>query len=220
MNLVSYEFGQALQFIRMDEVRPFSGLYLPDVIRIVAERYRFITVPTDIATANTTGVKFGTGVISLAGRQIAVTSLGIYNDGLLVETKNTDDADLVIDDLILWAVATFGFREPQKHTPRKHGSNLVVDFDASIDRFLSNFGLVAGLFESAVKAAQGIEIETHLTRLAIGADPQDGLPAKPTTFFIEVRLNTPFAEKRYFSGAPLTSDAHLELLAKIEKVLA
>jgi hypothetical protein len=220
MNLVSYEFGQALQFIRMDEVRPFSGLYLPDVIRIVAERYRFITVPTDIATANTTGVKFGTGVISLAERQIAVTSLGIFNDGLLVETKNTEDADLVTDDLIRWAVATLGFREPQTHIPRRYGSHLVVDFDASIDRFLSNFGLFAGLIESAVKAALGTEIETHVTRFAIGADPLDGLPAIATTFFIELRVNTPFAEKRYFSGAPLTSDAHLELLAKIEKALA
>lgn len=220
MNVISYEFGQVLQPIWMEEVRPFSGVYLPDLYRAICERYRFVVRPTESGPALAGNAKFESGVFSQNGHSIGIGSLGIYNDGILVVCRKTDDADLIVDDLIEWATNMFKLRQPRTGMTRKHTSHLVVEFDVTIDRFVNDFNAISKMFESALEADQGVRIKTQLQRLALAADPLDGLSLGQTAFSIEPRAGVPFGDRRYFSAAPMTSAAHLRLLADMEVVLA
>jgi hypothetical protein len=219
MKLVSYEFGQVLQLIRIEEMRPFSGVYVPDMVRAIRDRYRFITSPDPSQPPPVEGAKYETGTVLVDGRQIAIRFLGIYNDGILVVCWNTDDADLVTDEFIDWSATTFGLRAPQTSIPRKHNSQVVVDFDEPIDRLLAQFEVISRLYESILEGDQGTKIEAHLQRILISTDPAVGPPSVQTSFLLEQRASTPISLKRYFSAAPLRSAVHLTLLSEIERTI-
>ena len=218
MNLVSYEFGQVLQLIRLEEMRPPSGVYVPDLHRAIRERYRFVTGPDPNLTPPTEGSKFEVGILPLGGRMINIKSLGIYVDGLVIACWNTDDADAITDELIAWMIETFRLRPPQTHIPRRHSSSVVVDFDVSMDEFLLDFSKIASAFQAFRETDQGVAAEVHLNRIAIGPDLVVGANASQTTFVLEQKAATTASDRRYFSGAPLTSAAHLALLQEIESI--
>lgn len=220
MKLISTEGGQALQLIIMDEVRPLSGFYLPTLYTAMVERYRFITFPANWAADVANGAKFHSGHHVADGRDIAITEIGVYNDGVVVIALNTSDADVIMDDFISWATRTFKLRERQTKKPRTYASSVVIEFAASIDDALRNFEAISQNVTDAINNAYGLRAKINFFRLALAADPQTVPALFNTQLLIERRVGVPFAQNRYYSAAPLTTDAHLTLLEKIEGSLA
>lgn len=220
MKLIAHEFGQVLQLIRMEETRPHSGTYPPDILVAIKERYKFVTAPTDFTVAGLKdGAKFEVGALQVLDRLIAIKSLGVFNDGLLIACWNTEDAEFIADEFIDWSIKAFGLRKPTTHIPRKYSSQLVVDFDVSIDHLMAAFSAVCRAYEAALEDVAGIKVDMHVQKLILSSDPIGGLPTNQTSFSIETRVNVPFAERRYFSVAPLTSAGHLKFLANLENLL-
>ena len=220
MDLISTEHGQALQLFVADEVRPPSGLYLPDVIRKISERYGFAIVPTNYETVMKEGAKYKDGRFVTEGRTIAIKDLGFFVDGVLAVTWNTDDAEVVLDDLIVWATQNYGFREPRTTLPRRFVSSVVVGFDVELSSALTAFDELREGFASAIKKGHGIEPEINASRITFAADPTKLLRSEPPfEFNIERRGGRPFSENRYFSSATLTTASHLDLLEAFERRL-
>ena len=219
MKLISTEFGQALQLMVMEEIRPVTPVYAPDFYGAMMERYRFVTNPlNNIPEAMKTGAKFGIGQANVEGRAITITELGIYNDGIVVSTTDrTDSADVVMTDFIEWATERFGFRRPQTKIPRRFSSSVIVEFETGIEGAINGFGRLSKLGIEAVKA-YGQNVELYVKRIGFGTDPltTHGFAAE---FFIEPRAGRPFSEHRYFCGAPLTTDGHIEWLEAFERTL-
>ena len=219
MDVISAEHGQSLQLFLAEEVRPRSGLYLPDVIRRISERYAFAIGPTNYEIIVKEGARYKDGRLVTEGRTIAIKDLGFFVDGVLAVAFNTDDSDLVLNDLILWATESFGLREPRTKLPRKYVSSVVVEFDAELGRALLAFDELQERFASAVKNKYGIDPEINASRITLAADPTK-LPAGTTfEFIIERRVGRPFSENRYFSSASLPTTSHLDLLAAFERRL-
>jgi hypothetical protein len=209
MKLMSVETGQAIQLIVMDEVRPLrGGAFLPDIIAGIAQRYRFVSFPTQFAAAQE--IKFETGVAQRDGTIVPIRTLQIFNDGFLVTTAHTDDADAVLDDFMEWAFTAFQFRPPTTNIPRRYFSTIVVELAGALDRFITNS-------EHCSEIIRGIlGVDTHLARITFSAEP--GTP--PTSSWqIEARLGAPFDAHRYFSSAPLSTNAHIEMLAALEQAI-
>jgi hypothetical protein len=221
MKFVSANFGQVLYQIQMDEVRPSSGHDYLMAAQAISQRYHFSEVPTDFKVVLEKGLVFSNGAIALNRHlPIQVTSLGIYNDGILINTMNTDDADLLLEDFIIWATQTFGLRQLISLPRKIYSSNVVVDFEHSIDPLIKGISEIMKLFNESLLKCSGHEFDLHVARLAIGADPYVIRFPAQGTFFIEPRGGLPVSEHRYFSGAPLTTSLHLKLLEQIERLLA
>lgn len=219
MNLISTEHGQSLQLFVAEEVRPPSGLYLPDLIRMISERYAFAVFPTNYETIMKEGAKYKEGRFVTEGRTIAIKELGFFVDGVLAVTWNTDDAEIVLNDLTVCAAQNFGFREPRTNLPRKFVSSVVVEFDVELGKALTAFDELQESFASAIRQRYGMEPEISASRIALSADPTKLPPQTPFEFTIERRAGRPFSENRYFSSATLPTASHLDLLGAFERRL-
>jgi hypothetical protein len=136
MKIISTEFGQVLQLFIPEEIRPMYPhglLYPPDFYTAVKDRYSFAKFPMDIPAALEGGAKFEIGKIVINGADIAVGSISIYNDGIIVAARDTRHAENILEDFMRWAIAEFGFREPTTKKPRQYNSHVIVEFSANID---------------------------------------------------------------------------------------
>jgi len=219
MKLISTEHGHVLQLLVAEEIRPPSGYYLPDAIKIITERYAFVTLPT-IQDALREGAKFGQGRFLSEDRVIEIKSLGVFADGVLVTTYNTDDAVIILEDIMSLAIEHFGFRAPLTLRPRQFASSVIVEFENSLDNALRSFEKLKSAFSAALRDDHGWSVEVEAARAVIACDPTK-LPSQRTAeFIIERRAGVPYSQNRYFSAAPLRTEIHLELLRGFERQLA
>jgi hypothetical protein len=210
MEFISTETGQSLQLFVMDEILPRrGGLFLPDLIAEIMSRYRFVTAPTSVEPGQP--LKFQTGVWHDGDLTIQVVSLEIYNDGIIINSRNTEDSDVVMDDFLSWLSRNHGLREPITRIPRKYQSRIVVSISGGLDKFMPRFQSMSRIASEAFGTDDGL----HLIRLSIGPNPPGQLPYQ-TTWQIEPRIGQPFVPDRFFSSAPLPTEAHIQLLAELE----
>ena len=218
MKLISTEHGQALLLFIAEEVRPTSGVYLPDVLSVIAERYSFVTLP-NIQDALREGAKFGQGRFVDKGRTIEIKTMGLFSDGVLVTTYNTNDAITVLDDMMSWVTERFGFRQPLTLRPRQLASSVIVEFKNSLDNALEAFQTLKTAFSGALHTHYGWSVEIETSRVVVACDPTKLPPQRTAELIIERRTGMPFSQNRYFSAAPLSTESHLDLLEGFERLL-
>ena len=204
MKFISSEFGQALQLLVMEEVRPLVPVYPTDFWNAIAERNRCASRPSNVLESLKSGAKFEVGYAIIQGQHISITELGVYNDGLIVNTRHTDEADAVMSDFIAWAITEFGFREPETHIPRRFSSNVIVEFDDTLDLAIKGFSTLNRLADD-LTTAYGQGVRFHVGRISFGVDPATAIAGVNAPIFIEPRANRPLSEHRYFCGGPLTT---------------
>jgi hypothetical protein len=96
---------------------------------------------------------------------------------------------------------------------------VTIEFRDEIENGLRGLTAVSSLVSAAFNRTYGISIETKLKRLALNADPTAVPSLLFTEFFLERRVQRPYAENRYQSGAPLRTEDHIALLETIENTL-
>jgi hypothetical protein len=210
MELVGSETGQCLQLIYMDEVRPLrGGTVATDAAAEIVRRYRFQTFPTKFEGQ---AVKFELGMIAVGEITIPITSLEIYIDGVIINTRNTKDSDLVMDDFIEWSKHTFNYREPKSGwLTRKYLSRIVVDFEQSAgETFIKHFEILRRILVGRFESDRHIE-----PQLTFAPHPAGEAPYQHT-WSLTPRITQPLVPNRYFSQAPLSTPAHFDMLCELE----
>jgi len=210
MEFVGSESGQSLQLIHMDEVRPLrGGAFFPDVAARLVERYRLQSVAP--RTEPNQPAKFLEGVAVLEGLTVPITSLEIYADGILVNARNTEDADAVLSDVIDWGFKNLDARQPKSWLPRKYISRVIVDFEQSSgDLFFKKFRTLLRIVEDSLGSDHTLDLQFQF-----GPNPPGELPYMHT-WVLQPRAGQPPAPNRYFSIAPISTPAHLDMLRKLE----
>jgi hypothetical protein len=219
MNLIATETGRVLQLIVMEEIRPLSGLYMPNFYQQLAERYAFVGRPQNYAEAITNGAKFQHGRLITPTKTMVIKEIGVFNDGIISDAENTDDAEYVAHDLMTWATATFALRPRKTIIPPIYSSVVTIEFDCAIESALRGLDSIMARASAALKQTYGWEYDIRLLRLGVNADPQAAPPLRNTQFSIERRLGRPYGENRYQAIAPLRTEDHLALLAAVERDL-
>lgn len=221
MKHISTEGGRATRIYVSDEIRPENGIFLPNLIADTASRYLFATIP-EVPKDSKGGLRFGEGQMFGPEQPINIKSLGIFNDGIIVEASNTDLALLVVEDFEQWATEKFSFRKPITKPIDAFDSVLVVEFPESFEKHIDVFGKIGREISRSHSNIYDLQTTINLTGLTFGNDQTKISPsmnAKQASFTIARRVDRPFEENRYFCTASLTTKEHINLLEKIEKII-
>lgn len=222
MKILSTEMGRVIQFFFPEEIRPTKGIYVPELVRLVGERYGFAVLPIVAemikpgATAN-----FRQGRLVSADRTINILELGIHNDAIAVTTDlNTNDADFVLQDVWAWAKHALGLREPTTQRLKLYESHFVVEFGSSIDDALTIFENVRAELHGALRNVYNQELPVNFNRITFSVDPiiqvEAQLQLVRTELWIERKTGTPYTQNRYFSACGLPTNIHAQLLERFE----
>lgn len=232
MKLLAVLFSQSMRFIRF--ANPMGTIYMPDAVKALQDRYGFIQVPTSLQEYDLTkGVAFSHGKFALQKRLslkgvepefksdvIVIDKFQIYGNGMLAETKSfVESADLFIDDVIRWGTEKFGLRLLEDPPVRKlFMSQLEVKLDTPVlSSLVQQSNPITKQLSSYFK---NYDIECppfEINSFAFHYDLTNCQAPAPTAFNIERRAGHPYSSNVYFSGAPLTTRDHLDLLTILDK---
>jgi hypothetical protein len=224
MKLIAVEIARSIQAFVQEEVRPLSGGYFTEGMRLITERYGFTTSPNP-SEPMTGGAKFTNGRLIAGSRRINISELIVFSNALQATTvTNTSDADYIIEDIFAWAVSALGFREPQTHFPRLYESALIFEFEKPMEHFIRPFENIRLALERNLATLYGLNTSVAFSSFGMGVDPLQVagqlLPPLPLAFKNEFglvrRTNVPYSSDRFFSLAPLPTDTHQTLLQEFE----
>lgn len=219
MKLVDVILGRSMRLMKV--VSP--AVYIPDSVRAVQERYRFLQGPKTLEEFDASkGISFQHGTFTLpksylskekSRDHVVIDRFQVYTNGLLVETRGfTEEGDLFLDDVIQWASQQFAVAiYPGVPVTRAYLTNLEIEFpDAefpsfpftkTLDAFLKSYGQPSGAF-----SAVGFNFHCDFLQMP---------PPVPSAFQISRREGVPYTSNLYLSSAPLSTRDHLTLLEEV-----
>lgn len=194
-----------------------QGKYLPDMFASVRERYGFVHVPTaprEILPPEGQPFAFAHGRLRRDDREILISKVEIFPTAVLVETAaNTDDSDIVIDDIAEWATA-YGLQVDQASPPKKlYVSHVELHLDYALESCFAAFRNIGAMFEEFF----GAQLPYGVISLGMNFD-QTKVPVI-AEFRLERRAGAPHEFNNYFSQAPLNTDDHTSVLREIDASL-
>lgn len=224
MKLIGIETARVGSIFAPEEIRPATGVYWPDAIKAITERYEFAVSP-DLSRSweeiNKAGLQFRMGRLLAANGQFVVSELGIYKEAILAVASSTDDGEAFLDDLLDWGEKSLGYRNLTR-VPRKfYVSEVVVEFEESSNQILRGFDSIVSILNSEIRQTYDIDVSMQLSQFTLSPDPTKVLATRMlTNFLIERRLNEPFERERYFCRAPLRNSDHVKVLEAVERAIS
>lgn len=230
----SFALKAVLQF-SAEDVRPPHGYPPQLIVKGIADRYRFANAPalqsqqlvTQIAPGGVllpmAPFVFQQGVFEHGGTTVQITQLEISVSPsiIAVTTYSAETADAFLDDLILYLEEAFHYQNILEHSNRAYGSNVIIEFDESVEANISALSEIGKLLSKTFSERLGAKLQVELERMTFSPDPLNiplGLVPFFSNFVIERRAQHPYAENRFFSSAPLRTDEHLAALEEIERI--
>jgi hypothetical protein len=235
MKLVSVLLGQAIRL--MTTSVPGGGLYMPEAVGALRERYGFVDIPTTLQDFDPTkGVTFRHGrflvgrshvVEESAPREILIDQFQVFAAGVRVDTRvHVEFAEMFIDDVLTWATESFGLKILREHP--------VVNFYLSQVEVKSDvgFGTLFSLLDPLNKIITAIirdyGYEKHeilypafgLSGLILNIDLTKVRFPLLSPFGFERRAQQPYDSNLYYSAAPLKTLDHLRVLGELERIAA
>jgi hypothetical protein len=220
MKLIGYLQGFAAMREKIEEYLPERGFLARELVELVRTQYEFQAFP-QISPGilpqppwNFVGGKF-TG----NGDSFGIHQLAMKEDGDVVVTTTTDQADQVLKDLVKLLDDNLGFRLGSAHKTTSYVSNMVVEFDRGFEDCIISLSKMALAINDLRVGMPAFNIK----RISFGeggfAETNDPLVAvEKSDFLIERRSGTVYDANRYFCSAPLPTAEHLRLLERIEAI--
>jgi hypothetical protein len=224
MHLKSTISAQLIQSFKPITQLTSGQVYVPDLIRLVKERYSFVNAPPlDTTNVSTTPFTFAYGKFIRDSRTVVIDNLRIFPlaDVTAVSAttrSSSEDTDALLSDLVQWTKEQFGF-SIENSLPNVYLSQLEVILNISLSKLTVLNELCAAL--DARLQTYGLNIPAYRpSGVSLGLDLTTVSPPQTNQFIIERRANFPWSENIYFSQAPLKTDDHKAFLEEAERLLA
>jgi hypothetical protein len=220
MELLAVRRARVLALFNVEELNPKGRPLAHDFMRAFVERYGFVRTPQ---TANEILDPEDKGIVFEGGRlgDVGIEKLTLFSWGVVVDTSaSTEASEAVLQDMLDWGATTFDLsNRPSLITRRGYLSELVFTSDMSLLTISPKLQVIGDNVTKLVSGYIGVASQPY----EIGALHWffDSSQSKQlfTPFRIERLADTPFSEKKYYSGAPLKTKDHIGLLGEIEAVL-
>lgn len=218
MKLLSVNLARALWFCPVQELNP-RGKSLYQIIPYLIDKYRFKVFPSDKEVPDENkGIKFEDGEFLTSANELISINLTIFADGLVADSRySTDESDAFLTDMLMNLSKDHSFPHHELIIRRTgYVSQLYVSTDKSLELINPRLKKISEYLCNNVKGFG----ENFFELGGIYFWPDQTLINKPFNFTFERVLNVPFSENRYYTGAPLQTDNHIELLDIIENILS
>jgi hypothetical protein len=194
------------------------------ILEAITQRYNFRKGP-DInlpkSEVDKIGLRFEFGSFEIAGILHNISDCTIFADGMVINTKNTDDADAFWDDLTNWLRAENYIRDFAEAPVLRYVSQIVAEFEHRMSQIMPSFDRISGLISDKLTQIYKTDVLVEMARFDFEYDKitaQSSLNVP--RFIIERRQGIPFTRERYFCSAPMRTPDHLNILQEIENELA
>ena len=214
MKLSSIELSRVLGFIDLNDLTPRGTVALTRIVPGLVEKMRFTAFPTSLDQFDETkGVEFKDGLWD----GIPIQKMTVYNNGIMMDTRNGTDSSLrIINELLAWSAHEFALTVPTGGVQKFRFLNQFT----FISDILPKFGglPVRRLAENVSRSLQGITGKSrHYEVIRIDCDFdrfEEKAPIAP--FTIQRRVTASFEEGKFYSEAPLPTDVHWAVLEQFE----
>ncbi len=221
MKLLSIVSAKSLWFFDPRELNPRGKSIYPELIDWLREEYDFEEVPKSQTDTNPQGgleFKRGHFEVDAKTNEFVDVDLTLFTDGALADTRSsTRDSDAFLERTLKAMAECFGL-EHDSSLIRKRGYINEVIYRS--DRSLSALNPRLEQFCSRLSDLSNRPIQT--IAVMFGRDPKEAMMPAPTlpAFSFERLTNAPFSENRYYSKAPIDTEAHIKLLEEFEDILS
>ncbi len=217
MKLLNVSCARSIWLFPVEDLNP-NGLDLVPIVMAVRTRFRFSKSPgrpDEVSLSD--GIRFGGGSFALEdGRQVEVSALKMFQDGLVAETRHSTEAtDYFIATLLDFVCKNHGLRfEGEMPQTKRYTSELIISSEIELDRLSEKLSR----FAAFLSTLEGANVNYRASAVSFTTDPQS--PDSAQHFRFERRTGSRFAEKRYFSQAALRTDDHLAAIEEWERLLS
>lgn len=217
MKLLNISCARTIWLFPVEDLNP-DGLALDPIIEAIRTRFRFSKSPGRSEEHSLgDGIRFGAGSYTLEdGRQVEISALTIYQDGLVAETRHSTGAtDSFLLYLMDFVSKNHGFRfEMEMVQTKRYMSELIISSGIQLERLSEKFSR----FAAFLNTLEGTTLDYQASAISFRTDPESPNSAQPFRF--ERRAGSRFAENRYFSQAPLRTSDHLIAIEEWERLLS
>ena len=221
MKLLSIVSARSLWFFDPRELNPRGKSIYPELIDWLRDEYDFEEVPKSQTDTNPQGgleFKRGSFEVDAKTNEFINVDLTLFTDGALADTRSsTRDSDAFLERTLKSVSEAFGLEYDSSLIRMKGYINEVI---YRSDRSLNALNPRLDRFCSRLRDLSNRPIET--IALMFGRDPREAMMPSPTlpAFSFERLANAPFSENRYYSKAPIDTEAHVKLLEEFEEILS
>ena len=217
MRLLSIIAARSTWLFPLTDLNP-RGRYILPIARSLPDKYKFAKYPEKADEINLQeGLRFEDGIFQSPRNEPITVSLTIFNDGIVADTRSsTLDSDAFLDDTLNWICTEYKLTPYQEIVRSKiYLSAVHIHMDGSLNLLNPNLEPFARQLSSKVVGYDPVLFETF--GISFWKDPKKTGPE--FSFRLERAETEPFSQQRYFSSAPLQTEAHLELLEELERIL-
>jgi hypothetical protein len=229
MKVIGAVSGISIMRIAAEEMGPSEGIVVSDLVSLVTETYQCQQVPLPqmppgISPLGSPIVTFQNGRLTRTNGAIAIAQIQLRNDGLMINAQSTGSSDEILYDFATLLNTSLGFRIDISNIEIRHASSIVIEFDSNIDTFIAGMKRVTDLINEAMEKEHSTARLMQFKRLSFGYEDgttESGLDVVDRLdFLLERRAQHPFTDNRFFSSAPITTDAHIRMLERLENIVA
>lgn len=227
MRVITSLQGSVAVIASPDEATAKAAVLTRDLVAFIGRRYRFSLipeVPPGLIPPQLNAFTFQVGELVLNERKIPINQLTWTSGAAIITAKDTNNADLIANDMIAEIDEEFGTQISTSVRRRIYLSILIVDFSPGLEQQISALLRAQSVINKHIAADK----EFVFWRLGFGVGAQqqgqttgvfsvDDL-AK-LDFTIERRGGEPPALNRYHCAAPLSTSEHERVLGLVEEAL-
>lgn len=219
MELLAVRTARLIAYLNAEELNPSGRALAHGFFNTFTERYTFLKRPM---TADEILDSHNKGVIFEAGKwgEIGIDKVVLFDWGIVIETSaSTDACENVLQDMLNWGAETFGTTSrPNLITQKNYVSEIVFSSELSLPAINPKIESLGTKITGLVGGYLGTSLPFQTAGITLAFDPS--LSKQIFTPFQITRLaDTPFALKKYYSGAPLKTSDHLQVIEDFETVL-
>jgi len=220
MKLISIDAARTSWIFPLTELNP-TGRSFTEAFADLATRYSFKKFPKHTLDVDSDkALTFEGGEFTNRDGEQIIIKLRVYTDGCVVDCwSSTRDAEDFLKDAMKWLKTEHGFGLPADTPIRTiYLSELTVRTNKSLISLNSKLHAFTDALSDKVKEFGGKDTGFNFGSIGFWSNDTKR-PMAPGPFRFENKVGTLPKDQRYFSQAPLPTDAHLALLDKLEAIL-